>query len=528
MIYSLYKTYAMPTDYFNIESNQPFSESLIWQLNRDFYHEQGILAWSDNVVPHHMTSNSKVGKTYAELIFGFLKDLDTKENSKEIVYILEMGAGHGRLAYHILSHLEKLLNHTKTVTAKYCYVLSDIVEDNLNFFDQHSQLQDYFKRGILDTAYFNASESQEIVLRKSKRTINPGALAQPIIAIGNYFFDSLANDLFHIENRVISTCSVSIQSKEDPTEKTAQERIKSMEISYQKKEQSSTFYKDPVLNEILESYRSLLKKSYLFFPSSAITCIRNLRNFSKAGLVLLTMDKGFHEVRDIMNRDKPDIVTHGSFSFWVNYHAFNLYCENQGGKALFPSLSNFHLDIGCLLFLPEPETYTETHAAYQQFVDNFGPDDFNSIKRMAYFNVGRLKLTDLIALYRLSAYDATFFIKLLPRLKQLSKNISFNERKRIAQTMHLTWEYYFNINEPLDLAYELGGLFYDLGFYPEALNHFQYSVDSFGTKADIFYNQALCHYQLKEDTLFYEALNAGKIAFPEYTLFGELDKLDMN
>ena len=518
----------MPTEYFTIESNQPFSESHIWQLNRDFYHERGILAWSDNIVPHHMTSNSKVGKTYAELIFGFLKDVATKKESESIVYILEMGAGHGRLAFHILNHLEKLLVNTAAKTAKYCYILSDIVEDNLAFFDNHPQLQDYLQKGLLDTAYFNASESQEIVLRKSKKTINPGALKQPILAIANYFFDSIANDLFYIEDQIISNCSVSIQSKEDPKNTTAEEQIKSMEISYQKEEQSTPFYKNPVLNDLLERYRSLLKKSYLFFPEKAIKCIQNLRNFSQQGLILLTMDKGFHEARDIMNKSEPDIVTHGSFSFWVNYHAFNLYCEHQGGKALFPSFSNFHLEIGCLLFLPESDTYTETHAAYEQFVNDFGPDDFNSIKRMAYFNMAQLKLTELIALYRLSAYDATFFIKLLPRLKQVLKTISFNERKRIAQTFHCIWELYFNINEPLDLAYELGGLFYDLGFYPEALTHFQYSVDSFGTKADIFYNQALCYYQLKEDALFYEVLKTGKVTFPEYLRFSELEQLDIS
>ena len=94
----------MPSDYYTIETNTPFSESLIWQLNRDFYHQRGILAWSDDIVPHHMTSNSKVGKTYAELIFGLLQDVAIKSDSHEKVYILEMGAGHGRLAFHILSH----------------------------------------------------------------------------------------------------------------------------------------------------------------------------------------------------------------------------------------------------------------------------------------------------------------------------------------------------------------------------------------------------------------------------------------
>lgn len=518
----------MPSDYYTIETNTPFSESLIWQLNRDFYHQRGILAWSDDIVPHHMTSNSKVGKTYAELIFGLLQDVAIKSDSHEKVYILEMGAGHGRLAFHILSHLEKLLSKKTTAVAEYCYVLSDIVEDNLIFFDNHPQLEEYFDRGILETAYFHASESKEIILRKSKQTIVPSILKQPIIAIGNYFFDSIANELFYIENKIISNCTVSIKSSENPQKTTAEAQIKNMEISYHKKEQTTPFYEDPILNEILESYRNLLPKSYLFFPYNAIKCIQNLRSFSKTGLVLLTMDKGFHEIRDLMNQPEPDLITHGSFSFWVNYHALNLFCEHQGGKSLFPTYSNFNLDIGCLFFLPESDTYSQTHAAYKQFVNNFGPDDFNSIKRMAYANMGRLKLTELIALYRLSAYDTTFFIKLLPRLKQVAKTITFNERKRLAQTLHQIWEMYFNINESLDLSYELGGLFYDLGFYPEALDHFQYSVDHFGEKADIFYNQALCYYQLKEDESFYKVLNKGKIAFPDYEMFAGLEKLDMS
>ena len=86
---------------------------------------------------------------------------------------------------------------------------------------------------------------------------------------------------------------------------------------------------------------------------------------------------------------------------------------------------------------------------------------------------------------------------------------------------------YFNINESFDLAYEIGGLLYDLGYYPEALNYFQYSVDLFGLKADIFYNQALCHYQLKEDNLFFKTLNEAKKVFPEYELFKRLENLDM-
>jgi len=512
---------------FEIEAKTPFSKSIIWQLNRDFYQEQGISAWSDDIVPHHMTSNSKVGKTYAELIYAFLKDLALKGSNQDVVYILELGAGHGRLAFHILTHLEVLVHSTNVEVPKYCYVLSDIVEDNLLFFHKHPQLQNYFSEGLLDLTYFDATESTELYLRNSKKSINPKDLKQPILAIANYFFDSIPNDLYFVKDEVVSSCSVSISSSMDPKGMETESLIKNMEMTYHNEVLSSPLCKEALLNEILEEYRYSLSSTYIFFPENAITCLQHLQSLSSEGLVLLSMDKGYHELHNLKDKKEPDIITHGSLSLWVNYHALSAYCTKQGGKSLFPAFSNFHLEIACLLFLKESETYLHTNAAYQQFVNDFGPDDFNSIKQLSYFNLSRLRFIEIIALIRLSAYDSTFFIKLLPRLKELSTSITFNERERLSQTLHRVWEMYFNINETFDLAYEIGGIFYDLGFYSKALNYFQYSIALFGQNADIFYNQALCYYQLRQDKLFFKTLTEAKKVFPDFELFKDLDKLDM-
>lgn len=514
---------------FEIESPTPFSESMIWQLNQDFYQEKGIRAWSEDIVPHHMTSSATTGKTYAELIFAFLKDLSNKgSSSPEVVYILELGTGHGRLAFHILKHLQKLIDSTQEQLPKYCYILSDIVEDNLSFFQDHPQLQDYFEKGVLDLSYFDAYNSKKLELRKAKITIGPKDLQRPIVAIANYFFDSIPPELFFIQNKEVSSCSVAIHSIEDPQRMGPQQMIKDMALTYSRSISDLPIYKDPLLNEILEDYRKLLSETYLFFPKQSIKCLQNLQRLSSAGLVLLTMDKGFHELQSLKGRPEPEIITHGSFSLWVNYHALSAYCKKQGGKAFFPSSSNFHLEVGCLLFLAESDTYYQTDAAYEQFVNNFGPDDFNSIKQLTYANLSRLRTKELIALYRLSSYDSTFFIKLLPRLKQVSGNITINERTRLAQAMDYVWDMYFNINERLDLAYEIGGLMYDLGYYTEALGYFQHSIDAFGLKADTFYNRILCFYQLRQDQLFFKTLQEAKKRYPEFELFKKLDQLDMN
>ena len=511
-----------------IDPIKPFAESLIWQINRDYYQQTGIDAWRKGTVPHNLTSNAMVGKTYAELVFAFLKDLAVKGQKDETVYILEVGAGHGRLAFHILKHLERLVGRVGLELPKYCFVLSDIVEENLNFFLDHPQFQSYFERGILDVAYFDAIEGKELELRYAKKTILPQSLNQPLLVLANYFFDSLPMDLFYFKDKEIFTCSISLESSENPEGKNATALLENLDLAYFNLPLEKSCYKDSILNEILEEYRELVFNTYLFFPTKGFECIHNLRQLSQKGICLISMDKGFHEIHDLENAKFPDMVTHGSFSFWVNYHALGVYCKKHGGKAMFPEYSTFHLDLGCLLFLSEPETYYETKIAYEHFVNDFGPDDNNSIKQFAYRNIAKMNLSEMIAWLRLSGYDSTLFTNISPLIKQLARKISVNERTRLAQTLHRIWDGYFTLDEDFDMAFEIGGMLYALGYYKAALKYFAFSVAQFGEKADIFYNQALCHYHLREDDLFLKTLKEAKTAFPNYENYKELDKLDLS
>lgn len=513
---------------FEIESKTLFSESLIWNLNRDFYQEKGIKAWSEDIVPHHMTSNSFVGQTYAEMIFAFLKDLANKGQNKEVVYLLELGAGHGRLAFHILKHLEKKISISNEKLPPYCYVLSDIAEDNLSFFENHKQFQTYFKQGLLDVAYFDAIEGKSLELRKKGITVNVGDLEQPILAIANYFFDSIPCELFYVKDHVISESSISIHSKLDPKGLNIEKFIENTELTYHNTPIEFPFYADQNIANILDQYKQFKAESYIYFPKKSMECLSNIKTLSKKGLALLTMDKGFHEMHKLMHKKEPDLVTHGCFSLWANYHALSEYCLNEGGKVMFSENSTFHLEVGCLLFLNDGENFTETHATYQKVVNDFGPDDFNSLKQLAYSNIGNLRLVEMLALYRLSAYDATIFLKLLPRLKQVKLQITYEERRRLAESMHKIWDMYFNINEKDDLSYEMGGILYDLGMYQDAMNYFQFSIEIYGDKADVFYNQALCFYQLRQDQLFYNTLEKVKTLMPNSDLVKSLESLDMN
>lgn len=517
----------MESDLFPVESSRLFSESKIWELNRDFYTFRGLSAFSEDIVPHHLTSNALVSNTYAEIILGLLCDLRTKGQTEETVYILELGAGHGRLAFQVLSRLRVLVEAEGEGLPPYCYVLSDVVEGSLAYFLGHPQLKEFFEEGTLDVTYFDATESEELALRRAGRNIRVGELSQPLVALANYFFDSIPTEMFYVKDATLSNCLVSIAAKEDPAQLNPEELIRQLQLSFERTATPANFYADPLINGILEDYRRLVDDTYLFFPEVGMQCIGRIQRLSTAGMLLLSIDKGFHEVRQLNEIKNPDVVTHGSLSIWVNFHALGAFCERQGGMALLPTSSNFHLELGAFLFLEDPSSYGETQGAYRKFVNDFGPDDFNTLKHMTYRHLSRLNTQELLALYRLSGYDSTFFGRILPRLKQVASAVTFNERKRIAEAMHRVWSNYFHIGEKFDLPYEIGGVLYDLGFYAESLVYFDHSMALHGPKPDTFYNLALGYYQLRQDKQFYATIAQGRAAFPDYPVFDQLGELDM-
>ncbi len=512
---------------YSVQEKTRFSESLIWQLNTDFYKEKGIAAWSEGIVPHQITNSALAATAYAELIYAFLKDLEMQKKADEVVYILELGAGHGRLCFNILKHLDVLIAASPCST-KYCYVLSDIVEDNLSFLSSHLKLQTYYDREVLDLCYFDATTSEKLSLRKSNATIATEDLEQAILTIANYFFDSLPNELYYIHNNEIYDCLVSIDASVDPEKSSAQELISNMNLEFHNSIASVPIFENTIWNEILAQYMLVKKESYILFPRAALDCLRKISSLSKTGLVVLTMDKGYKEIHSVTGRICPDIVKHGSFSIWVNFHALSQFCIQSGGHAMFDASTNLSIEFGALFFTNKAVPFPLVEKMYRKHSSQINLDDLNSMKQIVYKNIGNVDLSQLLGFIRLSAYDSSIFIKLLPRIKNLVKQISVMQRDRLKQTLRKVWDSYYAVKEDYDLSYELGGLMYDLGFYKEAMEYFDCSLEIFGNKIDVDYNQILCHFQLRQDALFYQKLKAAKLRFPQSDMFANLELLDMD
>src|SRR5690606_4319515 len=153
-----------------------FSDAPIWDINRQYYEQAGLNAWNNDQVPQYISSNPLMGKTYAELIFGFLQDRATKNDSLEPIFIVELGAGIGRLGFHVLHELCELIDYAGLELPPFKYIMTDLVMSNVIGWKESAILQTFINKGILDFAKFDAVQDSELNLVVSNTKIKKGDL----------------------------------------------------------------------------------------------------------------------------------------------------------------------------------------------------------------------------------------------------------------------------------------------------------------------------------------------------------------
>lgn len=243
-----------PESKFCVASKEPLCDSVIWDLLQNYYRRAAINAWKENVVPSFVTSNSKIAKDYARVIINYMKDwFNSKECDRNVpIYILEIGAGHGKFTYLILRALSRYQKYFKSMNLPdrpFVYVFTDIAKDNITYcmnngrlkrfintrescdrtftsknnsyydseFERNEEInydsstntssysssyndtdysdervRNYANFSMLDFAYFDGNETEEKIFLQVSKTYIPENT--PIVLICNYVLDSLLTD----------------------------------------------------------------------------------------------------------------------------------------------------------------------------------------------------------------------------------------------------------------------------------------------------------------------------------------------
>ncbi|WP_046212429.1 SAM-dependent methyltransferase [Paenibacillus wulumuqiensis] len=486
------------------DNNNPiyrFSEAPIWNLLWEYYEEEGLRAWSNDQVPQYVTSNPMIGDAYAEMIFGFLQDRANQGFGSEPVYIVELGAGAGRLAYHVIHELRELIEYAGIDIPDFCYVMTDLAMNNVTAWQQHPALQSFIQEGIVDFARFNAVEDTELQLAVSGKTIQPGDLKQPILIIANYFFDGIPQDLIYIGDGKVHEVDVAVQYPPSDGVLKASERISQIQLDYTYRHAPEYEQDDYPYRSVIAMYQEHLEDSHILFPAAAFTCLDRLNALSDAGFLLITADKGDHLMEKWQFADPPELVLHGSFSFTANYHAMQKVYEQRGAEVLFPTQHYSSINIGCILSLEQPVRYPNTRLAYRRCVERFGPDEFFSLKLWVDQHLDSLGLQQILSFWRLGGYDAEFFIQTTKQISSLMAEATDDEREDILSGIEAMWSsYYVMEHQHYDLALDIGLVLFEMDMYEQSKRYLEISVaqEKEEVVSTVYYCLAISCFELEQ------------------------------
>jgi hypothetical protein len=178
-----------------------------------------------------------------------------------------------------------------------------------------------------------------------------------------------------------------------------------------------------------------IEEAWLLFPAPALRSLERLAALSRKGLLLLSADKGHHLLEEVLLPQPPGLVTHGSFSLSVNYHALCGWTEAGGGQALVPDPGRGGLHTVALLQLPEAADHRATAAAWRRHLAGFGPGDYLKLSQLARANAEQLSAEQLLAFLRLGQGDSQLFARLLPRLRRLAADLQPQERLGLLESV---------------------------------------------------------------------------------------------
>lgn len=500
----------------HLEEPGPLSQSVIWQIERDAYAAQGVDGWRAGTVPHYITSNPFIAGSYASVVLGFLRDCAVRDDidRSRPIDIVELGAGPGRFGFHFVRQLVELTDQARLAGIRFRYVLTDLADDNVQFWTEHTRLAPFVEAGLLDFARFDVANDTELVLLASGDVISPGQTANPAVLIANYLFDSVPQDCYRTRGGAVvplDAAAVSTQAEPDLADPTVLDRV---DLSFTEASRSvSESGLDDASLAVLGDYGERLGDTVVLWPSVAIDCLTRLGDLWGGGVLLISGDKGYNQAHDLVGQGRPDLVQHGSvFSLMVNFHAIGEWCRHTGGMAMHPAQRHANLNISmCALGMSESDL-VESIGAYRRSIEVISPDDFFSVVLSPEYPVADLQR--FLANVRLSGFDADTLLRHMPGVSDQLLSAPMSVKTEIAWTVDRVWETYYPMGEMLDLPFYLGNLFYELGWYREAIEYLERSLEFSGPAGETYFNLAISYYGARDLDRALELLDEAE-AWPE-------------
>ena len=507
---------------FLVEKDKKLSESVIWSLLEQYYDSASISAW--NEIPFYPTSNPFIADTYAQLIVSFLRDYFEKLDLSKPVYIVEMAAGSGCFSFYLLKELKRKIeffSSLKQIDLR--YIMADFTANNVRSWMSSEKLRPFAESGMLSFGIFRPETDRKIVRCKlsDDKNDSPSAYSDeevllaagmspnPVIAIANYFFDSIKNDAFQIHNGLLKEVRQTfhcVRDSEQPNQIKFDRLIKAEQIH----DASYDYYDDARFNRVLNNYSRQFENASILFPWGALNCIANLFEMSGDNLLLISSDKGFNDKTYIEGRrEQPFLPHHGIFSYSVNYDAIGRFFRELGGISMNTSDDNLSVSTAVNLLVKNSgdgnSSFEELSYCFDQWVDRqntcnylyFIQDLLTEIQPKKGDNASEI-LRACLGYIQLCNYDPIVFCLAAPRIYMALETINVLQEKRLLEIIERVNDNFYSVQQQYDVFYWIGRIYYGLNRLDDALRAFSDSMLTFGSSSSTTYYVAAC-YEVRKD-----------------------------
>jgi hypothetical protein len=496
--------------YFCVEENTRLSESCIWKVLEEYYRKTSISAW--NQIPFYPTSNPFIADIYADIILAFIHDYGGELNFDKPLYILEMAAGSGCFSFYLLKELASRRQYfSQFKNLKLQYIMADFTEDNPRSWQKNPRLKPFIDEGILKFGVFRPQDDLAVRLcpegdgTATEILLERGHCSNPLIAIANYFFDSIKQDAFRIEDEKLMEVRHTFHCKHD------QEAPDTIKFEALKKVESFhdapvNYFQDARMNGVLANYRRDFENASIIFPTGAFNCISNLLDISGNKLVLISSDKGFTDRNYVRgHREQPFVAHHGVFSYSVNYDSIRRYFEGLGGISLNTTDDNLSVSTAVNYLLSGSNCALEqSKHNFVEKVDRQNPTNYLYFLQDLLTEIEPKKSNEImracIGFIQMCNYDPIVFCLAAPRIYAAIETMNIFQERRLLVILKRVIENFYSVQQQYDVFYWVGRIYYGMNRLEDALSSFADSLLTFGESSSALYYMAAC-YEVKQDYL---------------------------
>lgn len=321
------------------ETDKRLSESMLWQLQEQYFERQRTDMWTGD--QFYSTNRMPFVEAYVELVTAALTDCASICDPEEPLYILEIGGGSGCFAFRFLNDLvENLEDFDSLKKLKIKYILTDFSEQLVKKWLENKNLSALYEQGILDFGVFKAQTDQKIELLKSRQTLTPKDIKNPLVVIANHVFDSIEQDAFRVTNGVLQESKITLFREDPDGSFGAEPTIDDLRILERFIDVETPYYDNPAFDQIISSYKDELTEATLTVPIGALKCIENLSAFCGEKLILISADQGYMrlDAEQITGLKNLDFERHGFCTFDLNFTALTKYFKDNDGLSIVENL----------------------------------------------------------------------------------------------------------------------------------------------------------------------------------------------